>query len=276
MQVNGKTEYKFKHAPRASDRVPRQAHPDRAAQEGGAPRADLLFAEKSDGHPRSAGGASRGRSRPDEHRCFQLRQRRAHRPDGGTHEQGLRATRWARRCAVTSSAHKLDAARGVSITALRTSARALVGAAFACTSLEPQFQSQTKNRLNNPEVVSAGRGGDPAGARAMAQREPKHRRVHRGSRDHHVGEAPGRPRGRRQRLGVAQDRGGHDGPGAICRASSADCASNDPTLSASCSSWRATPPAARAKHGPRPRARRPSCPCGARCSTAEQASLKPR
>lgn len=71
-------------------------------------------------------------------------------PDGGTHEQGLRN---ALGKAIRSymQAHKLEP-KGVKI-GLDDIKEGMV-ALLSVYVLEPQFQSQTKNRLNNPEVVA--------------------------------------------------------------------------------------------------------------------------
>jgi len=72
-------------------------------------------------------------------------------PDGGTHEQGLRnGLGKALRAYIT--AHKLEP-KGVSV-GLEDIREGLI-ALFSVYVLEPQFQSQTKNRLNNPEVAAA-------------------------------------------------------------------------------------------------------------------------
>jgi DNA gyrase/topoisomerase IV subunit B len=71
-------------------------------------------------------------------------------PDGGTHEQGFRnALGKALRAYMT--AHKLEP-KGVPVT-LEDMREGMV-AILSTYVLEPQFQSQTKNRLNNPEVVA--------------------------------------------------------------------------------------------------------------------------
>ena len=76
--------------------------------------------------------------------------RRTH---GGTHEHGLQARRSSRRCATSSRRTNLDAQgrdahrRGHPRGRRRRSCRS--------TSSEPQFQGQTKERLNNPEVAGA-------------------------------------------------------------------------------------------------------------------------
>jgi DNA gyrase/topoisomerase IV subunit B len=71
-------------------------------------------------------------------------------PDGGTHEQGLRNA-LGKALRAYMQAHKLEP-KGVSIT-LEDIREGMV-AILSTYVLEPQFQSQTKNRLNNPEVVT--------------------------------------------------------------------------------------------------------------------------
>jgi DNA gyrase/topoisomerase IV subunit B len=70
-------------------------------------------------------------------------------PDGGTHEQGLRNA-LGKAVRAYMQAHKLEP-KGVSIS-LDDIREGLI-ALFSVYVLEPQFQSQTKNRLNNPEVA---------------------------------------------------------------------------------------------------------------------------
>lgn len=70
-------------------------------------------------------------------------------PDGGTHEQGFRNA-LGKALRAYMQAHKLEP-KGVSIT-LEDMREGLV-AILSTYVLEPQFQSQTKNRLNNPEVT---------------------------------------------------------------------------------------------------------------------------
>jgi DNA gyrase subunit B len=75
-------------------------------------------------------------------------------PDGGTHEQGLRnALGKALRAYMT--AHNLEP-KGLSV-GLDDMREGLL-ALLSVYVLEPQFQSQTKNRLNNPEVATAVEG----------------------------------------------------------------------------------------------------------------------
>ena len=70
-------------------------------------------------------------------------------PDGGTHEQGLRnALSRALRNYMTT--HQLEP-KGLTV-ALEDIREGMIGI-LSTYVLEPQFQSQTKNRLNNPEVT---------------------------------------------------------------------------------------------------------------------------
>ncbi len=71
-------------------------------------------------------------------------------PDGGTHEQGFRNA-LGKALRSYMQAHKLEP-KGVSIN-LEDMREGMV-AILSTYVLEPQFQSQTKNRLNNPEVVT--------------------------------------------------------------------------------------------------------------------------
>lgn len=70
-------------------------------------------------------------------------------PDGGTHEQGLRNS-LGKAIRAYMQAHKLEP-KGVSITL--DDIREGMVAILSTYVLEPQFQSQTKNRLNNPEMT---------------------------------------------------------------------------------------------------------------------------
>jgi DNA gyrase/topoisomerase IV subunit B len=70
-------------------------------------------------------------------------------PDGGTHEQGFRNA-LGKAVRGYMQAHKLEP-KGLSITL--DDIREGMVAILSVYVLEPQFQSQTKNRLNNPEVV---------------------------------------------------------------------------------------------------------------------------
>jgi len=71
-------------------------------------------------------------------------------PDGGTHERGLRSA-IAKVLQGYMEAHKL-VPKGVAITA--EDIREGMVAILTTYVLNPQFQSQTKNRLNNPEVAA--------------------------------------------------------------------------------------------------------------------------
>ncbi len=70
--------------------------------------------------------------------------------DGGTHEQGFRAA-LGKAIRNYMTAHKLEA-KGLTI-AMEDIREGMVSI-LSTYVLEPQFQSQTKNRLNNPEVAS--------------------------------------------------------------------------------------------------------------------------
>src|SRR5690606_8302825 len=70
-------------------------------------------------------------------------------PDGGTHEQGFRNA-LGKALRSYMQAHKLEP-KGVSVT-LEDMREGMVSL-LSVYVMEPQFQSQTKNRLNNPEVV---------------------------------------------------------------------------------------------------------------------------
>jgi DNA gyrase/topoisomerase IV subunit B len=70
-------------------------------------------------------------------------------PDGGTHEQGFRNA-LGKALRGYMQAHKLEP-KGLTITL--DDIREGMVAILSVYVLEPQFQSQTKNRLNNPEVV---------------------------------------------------------------------------------------------------------------------------
>jgi len=71
-------------------------------------------------------------------------------PDGGTHDTGLRAA-IVKAIRNYISTHKLDP-KGVTLTA--EDIREGVVAVLSTYVHDPQFQSQTKNRLNNPEVAA--------------------------------------------------------------------------------------------------------------------------
>jgi DNA gyrase subunit B len=71
-------------------------------------------------------------------------------PDGGTHDTGLR-TAVVKAIRNYISTHKLDP-KGVTLTA--EDIREGVVAVLSTYVHDPQFQSQTKNRLNNPEIAA--------------------------------------------------------------------------------------------------------------------------
>ena len=98
---------------------------------------------------------------------------------GGTHENGLRAGigKAVRNFIET---HNLSP-KGVTLTA--EDIREGMTGVLSIFIQEPQFQGQTKDRLNNPELVSAVDGVVRPGARALA--EPQHQRRRSDRRAHH-------------------------------------------------------------------------------------------
>ena len=114
--------------------------------------------------------------------------------------------------------------KGVNVTAedIREGIVALLSAYV----LEPQFQGQTKDRLNNPEMAAQVDGAVPPGAREVAEREPDARRADR--RAHRARGAGARgepaPRSRSTRKTAVSHR--LNLPGKL-----ADCSSTDPRLS---------------------------------------------
>ena len=74
---------------------------------------------------------------------------------------------------------------------------------------EPQFQGQTKDRLNNPELVVSGGSMRPAGARALAESQHQRRRVDRRAHHPRGARARGEPRraGRKSRARAPRRRG---------------------------------------------------------------------
>ena len=116
-------------------------------------------------------------------------------PTGGTHENGL-ARRSSRRSATTSR-RTSSTPKGVTLTA-EDIREGLVGV-LSIYVHEPQFQGQTKDRLNNPEVAGAGRRRRPPGARAAGCNENK--TAGRGDRRAHH---PGGARARGVARGVAR------------------------------------------------------------------------
>ena len=105
---------------------------------------------------------------------------------GGTHENGLRAG-IGKAVRNFIDTHNLTP-KGVTLTAedIREGMTGILSLFIS----EPQFQGQTKDRLNNPEILSAVDGVVRPGAGALA--EPQHQRRRVDSRAHH-------PRGPRPR-----------------------------------------------------------------------------
>ena len=106
---------------------------------------------------------------------------------GGTHENGLKSglVKAVRNYIET---HDLTP-KGVTLTA--DDIREGIVCVLSAYVVEPQFQGQTKERLNNPETAGPGRQRHPPGAGEVAQRQQDHRRG--GGGPHHPGGAG--PRG---------------------------------------------------------------------------------
>ena len=86
---------------------------------------------------------------------------------GGTHENGFRAG-LGKAVRNFIDTHNLSP-KGVTLTA-EDIREGLVGV-LSVFLQEPQFQGQTKDRLNNPEVTVGGGLAGPAGARALAEHQ---------------------------------------------------------------------------------------------------------
>ena len=98
---------------------------------------------------------------------------------GGTHENGFRAG-LGKAVRNFIDTHNLSP-KGVTLTA--EDIREGLVAVLSVFLQEPQFQGQTKDRLNNPGSDVGGRFRGPPGAGALAQHARQHRRVDRGA-DH--------------------------------------------------------------------------------------------
>jgi DNA gyrase/topoisomerase IV subunit B len=169
-------------------------------------------------------------------------------PDGGTHEQGFRNA-LGKAVRAYMQTHKLEP-KGL-VMNLEDMKEGMV-VILSCYVLDPQFQSQTKNRLNNPEVT-----GQIEGAIRPALEQWLHE--NRSTAEAIVARviaSARRPRCRERRPGAC---------GSTSRASSPTAGART-LASASCSSSRVTPPVARPRWAGTAR-RRPSSRCGARCST---------
>ena len=174
---------------------------------------------------------------------------------GGTHENGLRAGigKAVRNFIET---HNLSP-KGVTLTA--EDIREGLTGVLSVFIQEPQFQGQTKDRLNNPELRLGGRRRRPPGARALA--EPQHQRRRSDRRAHHPRGARARGQPRRAGRGLAQERD-------VVAPEPAGQAERLHQLrrarAASCSSSKAIRPAGRPSRAATARGRR-SCRCAARC-----------
>ena len=174
---------------------------------------------------------------------------------GGTHENGLRAG-IGKAVRNFIDTHNLSP-KGVTLTA--EDIREGLTGVLSVFVQEPQFQGQTKDRLNNPELLSAVDGVRAAGARALAQSQHQRRRSDR--RAHHPLGARARSQPRRAGGGVAQERDldAAQPAGQVERLHQPDRAK-----AASSSSSRAIRRADRPSRAATARARR-SCRCAARC-----------
>ena len=174
---------------------------------------------------------------------------------GGTHENGLRAGigKAVRNFIET---HNLSP-KGVTLTA--EDIREGLTGVLSVFMQEPQFQGQTKDRLNNPELVVGRRRRGPAGARALAESQHQRRRGDR--RAHHSGGARARGEPRRAGRGLAQER---DVVAPEPARQAERLHEPDAATAASSSSSRAIRPAGRPSRGAIARGRR-SCRCAARC-----------
>ena len=119
---------------------------------------------------------------------------------GGTHENGLRAG-IGKAVRNFIDTHNLSP-KGVTLAA--EDIREGLTGVLSVFIQEPQFQGQTKDRLNNPEMMSAVDGVVRPGARALAESQHQRRRSHR--RAHHSRGACARGQPRRAGGSVAQER----------------------------------------------------------------------
>ena len=181
--------------------------------------------------------------------------------DGGTHELGMLA---AVGTAVQRFMETHDLVKkGMEIK--REDIREGLTAVLAVCVREPQFQGQTKGRLNNPEVKAQVESMTRPGARELPAQEQE-----RGRRDRGPGDPGGQgPRGqpRRRLAGPAQD--GDQRPAEPPR-QAPRLRQHQPRASPSCSSSKATAPAARPSRAATATSRR-SCRLKGKVLNAEQA-----
>ena len=110
---------------------------------------------------------------------------------GGTHENGLRAG-IGKAVRNFIDTHNLSP-KGVTLTA--EDIREGLTGVLSVFIQEPQFQGQTKDRLNNPELLSAVDGVVRPGARALAEPQQQRRRGDRRAHHPRGARARGEPRG---------------------------------------------------------------------------------
>ena len=130
---------------------------------------------------------------------------------GGTHENGLRAG-LGKAVRNYIDTHNLSP-KGVTLTA-EDIREGLIGVLSVFIE-EPQFQGQTKDRLNNPEVLSAVDSARAAGARALAESQHQRRRGDRRAHHPRGARTRGEPRGAGRRSRARAPRR----PARICPAS---------------------------------------------------------
>ena len=234
--------------------------PGRARGQAGA-RGAVRRCEKDERRPARARAAV---DRVHRRARAQLRQRHPHRL-AAARTRTASAPASARRSATTSR-RTTSRRKGVTLTA--EDIREGVVGVLCVFVAEPQFQGQTKDRLNNPEVQSAVDGAGAPGAGALAEqatrRSPSDRRAGSSWR-----RAPARRAARRRQESARKTR--DVAAGSTCPASSPTA--QPPTATTpSCSSSKATRPAAPPSRAATATPRR-SCRCAARCSTPRGVSL---
>ena len=175
--------------------------------------------------------------------------------DGGTHVTGFRAALttslndWARRQGLIK-----DSKANLSGDDVREGLTAVVSVKLT----EPQFEGQTKAKLGQCGGQGPGADGRRGGHQPVPRREPRRRPAHHRQVAHGRARARGRAQGARPRHPQERPRG----LGAPRQAGRLPGAR--PRASASSTSSRATPPAARPSRAATG-ARRPSCRSSARC-----------
>ena len=179
-------------------------------------------------------------------------------PEGGTHLAGFRNRAHPRGQRLRPQDRRAQGHATQNLTGddVREGLTAIVSVKL----VEPQFEGQTKTKLGNSEMRTAGgRHGEPTRLADLLRRKSRRR-------PGGAGQVPVRPARAREAARKARDLTRRKTRAGIRRAAgqAGRLLRARPQSSARSSSSRATPQAARAKHGPRPRTSRPSCPCAAR------------